>query len=50
MKDPRLVWHKCHACDCEYSDYIEDGYWGYCPECRKAKEADQAKARAEKRK
>ena len=28
-------WHKCHLCDCEYYDPSSDGYWGWCPGCRK---------------
>ena len=28
-------WHKCHLCDCEFYDPSLDGYWGWCPDCRK---------------
>ena len=37
-------WHRCHLCDCEYFDPSSDGYWGWCPSCRKTenhKEANQ---------
>ena len=36
-------WHKCHLCDCEFFDPDLDGYWGWCPGCRRAthKEANQ---------
>ena len=32
------AWHKCFLCDCEYFEMSSDGYWGYCPGCREAKE------------
>ena len=31
-------WHKCFLCDCEYFDPSSDGYWGWCPGCRKARD------------
>jgi len=35
-------WHKCHLCDCEFYDAELEGYWGWCPSCRKAEEDRKA--------
>ncbi len=39
-------WHKCYLCDCEFRDPGLNGYWDYCPSCRKVEKdrrSDSAK-------